>query len=51
MTESTQVYYSIYSSPVGELLLTSSDGMLTGLNMALQRGKPAPSPKPRVAAG
>jgi methylated-DNA-[protein]-cysteine S-methyltransferase len=46
MTETTQVYYSIYVSPVGELLLTASSGMLTGLNMALQGGKPAPSPKP-----
>jgi methylated-DNA-[protein]-cysteine S-methyltransferase len=46
MTETTQVYYSNYLSPVGELLLTASGGMLTGLNMALQGGKPAPSPKP-----
>jgi methylated-DNA-[protein]-cysteine S-methyltransferase len=41
-----QVYYSIYVSPVGELLLTSERGMLSGLSMALQRGKPAPSPEP-----
>ncbi len=48
MSESnTQVYYSIYLSPVGELLLTSERGMLSGLNMALQQGKPAPSPKPQ----
>ena len=47
MTESnTQVYYSIYMSPVGELLLTSERGMLSGLNMALQGGKPAPGPEP-----
>jgi methylated-DNA-[protein]-cysteine S-methyltransferase len=46
MTESTQVYYSIYSSPVGELMLTSSEGMLTQLSMALHQGKPAPSPQP-----
>ena len=45
MTESNQVCYSICSSPVGELLLTSSDGMLTGLSMALQQGKPAPVPE------
>jgi methylated-DNA-[protein]-cysteine S-methyltransferase len=45
MTESTQVYYSIHSSPVGELLLTCTEGMLTRLNMLLQRGKPSPSPK------
>ena len=48
MTESnTQVYYSIYTSPVGELVLTSERGMLSGLNMVLQQGKPAPSPKPQ----
>jgi methylated-DNA-[protein]-cysteine S-methyltransferase len=46
MTEFTPVYYSVYMSPVGELLLTSERGMLSGLNMALQQGKPAPSPKP-----
>jgi methylated-DNA-[protein]-cysteine S-methyltransferase len=47
MTDSnTQVYYSIYMSPVGELLLTSERGMLSGLNMALQGGKPAPGPDP-----
>jgi methylated-DNA-[protein]-cysteine S-methyltransferase len=45
MTESTQVCYSICSSPVGELLLTSSEGMLTGLSMALQQGKPAATPE------
>ncbi len=45
MTESTTVYYSMYTSPIGELLLTSSNGMLSQLNMPLQRGKPAPSPK------
>jgi methylated-DNA-[protein]-cysteine S-methyltransferase len=47
MTESkSQVYYSIFMSPVGELLLTSERGMLSRLNMALQRGKVAPSPEP-----
>ena len=46
MTEFTPVYFSVYTSPVGELLLTSERGMLSGLNMALQHGKPAPSPKP-----
>ena len=46
MTESTQVYFSICSSPVGELLLTGSEGKLTRLSMALQQGKPAPSPDP-----
>ncbi len=47
MSEFTQVYYSVYESPVGELLLTSEGGMLASLNMALQQGKPAPSPKPQ----
>jgi methylated-DNA-[protein]-cysteine S-methyltransferase len=46
MSEFTPVYYSVYKSPVGELLLTSLRGMLSGLNMALQQGKPAPSPRP-----
>ena len=46
MNESAQVSYCHYSSPVGELLLTSSDGMLTGLYMALHRNGPAPRPKP-----
>ena len=46
MNESAQVCYTHYSSPVGELLLTSSDGMLTGLHMSLHRGGPAPRPKP-----
>jgi methylated-DNA-[protein]-cysteine S-methyltransferase len=46
MTEKAQVCYSTFSSPVGQLLLTSSDGMLTRLSMALSQGKPAPSPEP-----
>jgi methylated-DNA-[protein]-cysteine S-methyltransferase len=41
----TQVCYSTCASPVGELLLTSEGGMLTGLSMDLQQGKPAPLPK------
>jgi methylated-DNA-[protein]-cysteine S-methyltransferase len=45
MTEMTQVCYSTCPSPVGELLLTSSEGMLLGLSMALQQGKPAPAPE------
>jgi methylated-DNA-[protein]-cysteine S-methyltransferase len=45
MTESTQICYSTCPSPVGELLLTSSEGMLLGLSMALQQGKPAPAPE------
>jgi methylated-DNA-[protein]-cysteine S-methyltransferase len=47
MIESNPVYYSVYRSPVGELLLTSERGMLSGLSMPLQQGKPAPSPKPQ----
>jgi methylated-DNA-[protein]-cysteine S-methyltransferase len=46
MTDSAQVYFSICSSPLGELLLTSTKGKLTRLSMALQQGKPAPSPDP-----
>ncbi len=46
MNESAQVCFSHCSSPVGELLLTSSDGHLTGLYMALHRGGQAPLPKP-----
>ena len=45
MSETTQVCYSTCPSPVGELLLTSSGGMLIGLSMALQQGKPAPAPE------
>jgi methylated-DNA-[protein]-cysteine S-methyltransferase len=37
--------YCHCSSPIGELLLTSSDGMLTGLYTALHRGGPAPKPE------
>jgi methylated-DNA-[protein]-cysteine S-methyltransferase len=47
MSEPASVYYSIYMSPVGELLLTSERGMLSRLHMALQQGKPAPSPSPQ----
>ena len=38
MTEKAHVCYSTISSPVGELLLTSSDGMLTGLPMVPRTG-------------
>ena len=44
MSETVQVCYSTFSSPVGELLLTSCDGMLTGLSMVLKQGRPAPDP-------
>jgi methylated-DNA-[protein]-cysteine S-methyltransferase len=45
MTETTQVYYSTCASPVGELLLTSTEGELTGLSMTLKQGKPASAPE------
>ena len=42
MIESTcrGVYYSVYSSPIGELLLTSDGEALTGLTMCQHRGSP-----------
>jgi methylated-DNA-[protein]-cysteine S-methyltransferase len=46
MIESAQVYYTTLASPVGELLLTSSEGKLTRLWMALQQGVPASGPDP-----
>ena len=46
MSETLPVCYSTFSSPVGELLLTSCDGMLTGLSMVLSHGRPALGPKP-----
>jgi methylated-DNA-[protein]-cysteine S-methyltransferase len=39
-------FYSIFSSPIGELLLTSDGDALTGLHMVLHRGKSAPGPAP-----
>jgi methylated-DNA-[protein]-cysteine S-methyltransferase len=39
------VCYSIYSSPIGELLLTSDGTALTGLTMSEHRGRPAQGPK------
>ena len=39
------VCYSIYSSPIGELLLTSDGEALTGLHMCQHRGRPAPGPE------
>jgi methylated-DNA-[protein]-cysteine S-methyltransferase len=39
------VGYSIYSSPIGDLLLTSDGESLTGLNMCQHRGRPASAPK------
>jgi methylated-DNA-[protein]-cysteine S-methyltransferase len=40
------VCYSIYSSPIGELLLTSDGKALTGLKMCQHRGRPARGPEP-----
>ncbi len=39
------VYYSHYSSPIGELLLASDGEALTGLTMCQHRGKPARRPE------
>ncbi len=39
-------FYSLYSSPIGELLLTSDGEALTGLRMGVHRGKPAKGPEP-----
>jgi methylated-DNA-[protein]-cysteine S-methyltransferase len=39
-------YYSIYSSPVGDLLLTSDGEALTGLHLPRHDGSPAPLPDP-----
>ena len=40
------VCYSTYSSPIGELMLTSDGKALTGLTMCERRGRPAIGPKP-----
>jgi methylated-DNA-[protein]-cysteine S-methyltransferase len=39
------VCYSIYSSPIGDLLLTSDGEALTGLHMCQRRGRPASGPE------
>ena len=39
------VCYSIYPSPLGDLLLTSDGKALTGLTMCQRRGKPAAGPE------
>ena len=39
-------FYSCYSSPIGELLLTSDGEALTGLRMSVHRGQPAKGPDP-----
>jgi methylated-DNA-[protein]-cysteine S-methyltransferase len=39
------VCYSIYSSPIGELLLTSDGEALTGIQMCMHRGRPARGPE------
>jgi methylated-DNA-[protein]-cysteine S-methyltransferase len=38
--------YSVFPSPIGELLLTSDGSALTGLHMALNRGRPTAHPEP-----
>ena len=38
--------YSYYSSPFGELLLTSDGESLTGLHLPRHDGSPAPLPEP-----
>ena len=45
MTETTQVCYSTCPSPVGELLLTSSEGMLTGLSHGPAAREAGPEPR------
>jgi methylated-DNA-[protein]-cysteine S-methyltransferase len=45
-TNGLSVCHSIYSSPIGELLLTSDGEALTGLYMCQHRGKPAAAPDP-----
>jgi len=44
-TDCRCVCHSYYSSPIGELLLTSDGEALTGLTMCQQRGRPAPGPE------
>ena len=48
MSNSAQqvVCYTTYSSPIGELTLTSDGKALTGLKMCVTRGRPATGPKP-----
>ena len=43
--------YSFFSSPIGELLLTSDGEALTGLDMCQHRGKPASEPAAEMAPG
>ena len=40
------ISYSVYSSPIGDLLLTSDGEALTGLTMCEHRGRPALGPEP-----
>jgi methylated-DNA-[protein]-cysteine S-methyltransferase len=46
MNEFTTRLYTYYSSPIGELMLSSDGDALTGLVMAERDGKPALCPKP-----
>jgi methylated-DNA-[protein]-cysteine S-methyltransferase len=45
-SDSLSICHSLYSSPIGDLLLTSDGEALTGLHMCQRRGKPAPEPEP-----
>ncbi len=38
------VVYSVMSSPIGDLLLTSEGDAVTGITMELEHGEPAPAP-------
>ena len=52
MNESARLRCTVtYSSPIGELLLTSDDGALTGLHMAEHDGKDSPAPGRGLAPG
>jgi methylated-DNA-[protein]-cysteine S-methyltransferase len=45
-TDCLSVCHSVYSSPIGDLLLTSDGEALTGLYMCQHKGRPAPGPEP-----
>ena len=45
------VLYSVYSSPIGDLLLTSDGDALTGLYMCEHRGQPCPWAGTELATG
>ena len=49
--ECLSVCHSIYSSPIGDLLLTSDGEALTGLYMCQHKGRPAAEPERRLPTG